>query len=747
MAFSLCILEFTPVTQTTIGRNLTDATPQTIRRQLALQYHTHRYSFLDKDVDPVPISDPTIAQHSQEHDKDSVAQAGAAHVQADSNGRSDPEKTLIALLACNGVPNIGAVVDNGNFVHPRGEVVHTAKQLPVAGVAGPGLHRRDLEKPSQATAASRNTQNINPRGMRLETPEIKLRIKTRPGTPANTYAKLRVAGIRRRGHDVTFNSLHILNERDPAPVPPRTGSGSGSASASSSHDQNWPGVSVPNRGATTRIGLQAIAGHYKPWFDEAKEARSATDEWQEEVNKSKDTLSDATYAYYMSDHKPRAEKDRLQRAWNRAASEHSADRMFCDMAQKKLIAQTRPGTPANTYAKLCVAGVKPLKKRNAAPSPPRTPSAAPRPPAVTLSANQLAEKALQVVADYTQAGIPAAQTRTNQASEAFEKSQHELDGAAKALKKPFIEAMFHSQQQGWDMNRRYRSNNRAQHRENQHLRVLHETVGKLRDTGIGPRDMKRKRPGLEDALNLNYTALSIVAQHSHMKLPEAKQQLLQTAKKARKTKTELDLQHERHFDDAGDQPSWDLMDQHYGNVEGFDQARKNLFHLKNTLNKLDKVGIRPRSPAGSGAGQSNDEPHPLAREALGIIAQHSQRRVEDAFVEHRKAMAKVGETGGMLAEHHLANTLNTPSGLELLRQHRANILEQSRTQNLWMSQYRHGGPAKIIAGLRMAFKGIVPQTHHKRSPTPAQTRRQNTKDALEVVRYPGGQRKANSDSQ
>lgn len=771
-----------------------------------------------KNIYPITNSDPSVARHPHGRDINLLSQEGVPHLQPDSNGSSEPGKTLNAPLTRNGMPTIGVAVDNGSSVHLQGENVQTIQKPPVAAVADRGLHSQDLEKPNalkqrgpapmppatdpaphpqspehpetRAGITVQETQptddhkalqavvrhyqlsydkakcsippihncmaeleksknihddarkaymraqsvgslaaqvnlrqpwyeaamrHVNDR-MMLETAEKKLRDETRPGTPANTYAKLRVAGIRPRDPGVTLDSPNILNERDPALMPPRTDA----ASASSSHGQNWGAPPVPNRRATARMALKVMADHFNPAFDKTKVEKSNTEEWQEEVNKSKDALSDTTCTHYMSDHKSPAEEDRLRRQMNRAANEHNADRMFQDIAAKRSIAQTRPGTPAYTYAKVRVAGIKPLRKRTPNPSPPKPHSAAPHIPAGTSAPGMLAENAFQVVADHVQAGIPAAQTQRNQATEAFERSQRELDRAAKAWKKPFIEAMYHSQQQDLDINRRYRDNNRDQHRANQHLRILHETMGKLRDTGIGPRDMKRKRPGLEDAPNPNNTALNIVAQHFHTKLPEAKEQLLRNIKEARQTKTELDLQHEQHFDDTGSQPSWDLMDRHYGNIEESHQARKNLVHSKKTLNKLDRVGIRPRSPPDSGAGQGNLKPHPLAREALGIIAQHSQRRLDDALAKHTKAIAKVAETGARISRHYSANTLNTQEGLELLRQQRANNLHRANEQNKWLKLYpelyrEDNSPGKTVARLRTSIKGVQNlHTHRKR---------------------------------
>lgn len=524
--------------------------------------------------------------------------------------------------------------------------------------------------------------------MKFERAERRLKVQTRPGTPANTYAKLCVAGIRPREPGMKNNCrfttalkvTHVLNERSPAPRPPRSGSPS-----TSQIGQNWEAPANPNeQTATARKALRVTAKHYEPDFHEAKATNAEKHDWQEEANKSKDSLSDATYAHYMSDHKPPAEKQRLLAKWYIAASEHTADRMFLEMTESKLAAQTRPGTPASTYAKLRVAGIKPLRRRGSATRPPKAPSATHHTPSGTHSPASLAEDALTIVAEHVLSEIPAAQRESNQATEAFEKSHREIEGAAKAWNKPFIEAMYHSQQQGLDMNRRYRENNKKQHQANQHLRVLHETAGKLRDTGLSPRDIKRTRLYMEQP-SMGNSALSFLAKHFQWKIPEAKHQLLQTARKARKTKAELDLQHRRHFDDVGDRPSWDLMDEHYGNIEKFHQARKHLFGLKKTLGKLDKVGVRPRAPADQGAGQGNQEPHPLVYDALHVIAQHSQRRIEDREEKRNKALTKATKSRAEVATHLRADTLTTaPQGLVVLARHRADNAEVGRINREWM---------------------------------------------------------------
>ena len=707
-------------------------------RPQTLHLSTPASSAQIENVDRITNSDSNVAQRFQGHDKElEVRGRVPPPPQADSDRSSETGKQLNAMLAHNVIEKIAVAIDAKDPAYLHEKEIPTTQHPPVAGVAGLALSHRDFEKRNtlyergpapvppvsdseaphprdpiyteasvstvvnnvqstlsqtalqamvrhcqqsldkarcleshihhcsaraeeskgalfnlkEAYKRNRNdasvsaiagfcrqqmmaTKGISNDMKRLEREKDKLRIETIPGTPANTNANLQVPVVRPRRLDTAFDSLHMLYERGRASMPTRTDS----ASVSSLHGQNWGSPPPPNSHATAQMALKVMANHYKPLFDSAKAEKSRADISQGEVTQSKDFLSDATYAYHTSYHKTPAEKEFLAREWNRVASEHTADRVIHDMVKAALIAHTRPGTPANTYAKLRVAGVE-LKKRTEAPSPPNSHSAVAHTPTGTLAPGMLAQDALQIVAEYAQAGIPAAQSQRNRATEAFEKSQEELDGAAKAWKKPFIEAMYHSQQHGLEMNREYRDNNKDQHRANQHLRNLHETIAKLRDTGISPQI----------------------------------------------------------------------------------------------------IGIRPRSPADSGAAQSNVKPHILAREALGIIAQHSQRRLDDAQSEHAKAMAIVARTGARIAAHHNADTLNTLLGLELRRQQRANDLAHAHMQNQWLELYHEKtGPARTLVGLRTAVKGVDNKSanlhaHRKRSPTRSQTRRQKMKAALEVV--------------
>lgn len=361
---------------------------------------------------------------------------------------------------------------------PRSDVTRPMMQKsPVAGMAGLAFHNRDTKRPSQDTTAAR--------------------------------------------------AMHILNQRDPAPISPRADS------AASSQGQNWRAPAISNhQSATAKNALRVTAKHYEPYLHKAKEKKDEVLQWQGRVTDRKDVLADTTYARYMANREPLVGQKGLEGEFFKAASEYASERMFLDLAKHRLSAHTRAGAPAKTYAKLRVAGIRPIKKRGSAPSPARSPSAVPHRPTESHASGLLAKSALQVVADHIQGGIPAAQLQSSRAVKAFEDSQRELEGAAKAWRKPFIEAMYHSQQNGMEMNRRYRNNNRDQYRANQHPRILHEAFGKLRDSGIDPRDLKGKHPGRKYPRNLEYTAFSILATQTYSKVPEARQDLFQTARTA-----------------------------------------------------------------------------------------------------------------------------------------------------------------------------------------------------------------------
>lgn len=533
---------------------------------------------------------------------------------------------------------------------------------------------------------------------------------------------------KRPSQDTTVaRTMHILNQRDPAPISQRA------TSAASSEGQNWGAPAISNhQSATAKNALRVTAKHYEPYLHKAKEKKGEVLQWQGRVKDRKDVLADTTYARYMANREPLVGQKGLEGEFFKAASEYASKRMFFDLAKHRLSAHTRAGAPAKTYAKLRVAGIRPIKKRGSAPSPARSPSAVPHRPAESHASGLLAKSALQVVADHIQWGIPAAQSQSSRAVKAFEESQRELESAAKAWRKPFIEAMYHSQQNGMEMNRRYRNNNRDQYRANQHLRTLHEALGKLRDSGISPRDLKRKRY----TRSLEYTALSILTKQTNSTVPEARQHLFQTAKTATDSKKEVDLQYERHNNYGDEPPSWEMMNRHSVNTEKYQQARLHPVGLRKRLKSA--VDIRPRAPAASGAEHGRYEMHPLAHDALSVVAMYNQRQVDDVEAEHAKAAAKVSETGAAIAAHVEADTLNTPAGLDLVRQQSANTRDQAHANNRRLGLYRNDAPARTLMRLRKAIKGVDNKgpnlhTHRKRSPSRYWTRSQRAEDALEVV--------------